>query len=51
MSILEESFHRLRRAFDEEAGRAAASRFTEALEAQLTAGAPPSSPKAAEDAR
>jgi hypothetical protein len=53
VSFLEESVYRMRQAFDEEAGRAAASRFTEQLEAELAKddSAPPASPAATEDAR
>ena len=40
VSALEHSFYRLRQTFDEEVGRAAASRFTESLEAELTAREP-----------
>ena len=53
VSFLEESFHRMRQAFDEEAGRDAARRFTEQLEAELAAegDGPPASQATTEDVR
>jgi hypothetical protein len=50
VSFLEESFYRMRQTFDEEAGRAAATRFTEQLEAQLAENAD-ASPAATENAQ
>lgn len=53
VAVLEESVYAIHVAFDEEAGRTAASRFTEQLETELAgdAAAPPTTPAATKDAR